>query len=79
MGEVIDSSVEIRKSDLREFTNDLLCGIKRMEEEEYPVYKPIVKYTVDGMDYEIKSEKFYKKGIELGKNVPVLYLKENPG
>lgn len=44
----------------------------------FPIYFPIVSYYVNGLEFRREAEKGLAKSVEIGQEIPVRYLSENP-
>lgn len=44
----------------------------------FPIYFPIVSYHVNGLEFRREADKGLAKNCEIGQEIPVRYLSENP-
>lgn len=76
IGEVVRDGMDTRRDKMIEIINALPA--ENVEDVEYEVYNPIVRYEVDGLEYEVESE-FYSKIRPIhGRKAKVLYRTDNP-
>ncbi len=76
IGEVVSDGIDTRRDTMIEIINAL--PTENFDDVEYEVYNPIVRYAVDGVEYEVESEYYSKVRPVHGRKARVLYKTENP-
>lgn len=76
IGEVVSDGLDTRRDTMIEIINAL--PTENFDDVEYKVYNPIVRYEVDGVEYEVESEYYSKVRPIHGRKARVLYKTENP-